>query len=120
MTNVYELLNPVAGIQALLGTGSSPQQSRIYPSIAPESAALPYVEFNVISDIPISTIPGTDDMHRNRFQFSCHALTRDGAQAIGDAIHDALEGNGYQDYRTDLYDSATKTHTVIVDWSFLE
>jgi len=119
-TNVYALLNPVAGIQTLVGTGTSPQQSRIYPGIAPESAALPLIECNVITDTPISTVTGTNDMHRNRWQFSCHALTYDGAQALGNAVHDALEGGGYQDYRTDLYDSATKTHTVIIDWSFLE
>lgn len=119
MTNVYALLNPVSGIQSLLGTGSSPRQSRIYPGVAPESAALPLVECHRITDEPMSTLTGVGDSHHERWQFSCHATTYTQAQAVADAIHDALEGNGYQQYRTDLYDPKTKTHSVILDWSFI-
>jgi len=120
MTNLYELLNPVAGIQALIGTGSSPQQSRIYPVIAPESAALPLIEYSIVTDEPESTLSGVGDLHRQRIQISCHAMTYDGAQALADAVHDALEGNGYQAYRSDGYQGPTKSYTVALDWSFIE
>jgi len=120
MINVYALLNPVSAIQTLVGTGSSPQQSRIYPGIAPESAALPLIECHVISDTPISTIAGTNDPHSNNYQFSCHAATYDGAQALANAVHDALEGNGYQTYRADGYEAQTKTYSVFLDWSFID
>ena len=120
MTNPYALLNPVSGIQTLVGTGSSPQQSRIYPVIAPESATLPYIEFNLVTDAPDSTLGGVGDTHKQRYQFSCYALTRTAANALCDAVHAALEGNGYQEYRTELYDSATKLHNAIIDWSFID
>lgn len=118
MIDIYGLLNPVAGIQAIVGTGSSPQQSRIYLGIAPESAALPLVECHT-SSRPISTLTGVDDMHRETVQFSCHATTYDGAQTLADAVHDALEGNGYLQSRTPGYEEKTKTHSVFMDWSFL-
>jgi hypothetical protein len=120
MKNVYALLNPVPGIQSLLGTGSSPQQSRIYPGVAPESAALPLVECHMTTDEPLSTLGGVDDAHRESWQFSIHSLTFTQANAIADAIHDALEGNGYQTSRSGgNYDSSTKTHSVFLDWSFI-
>ena len=118
--NVYAILNPVAAIQALVGTGASPQQSRIYPGIAPESAALPLVELHVITDEPMRTLDGVGNSHNNTVQISCHALTFDGAKALADAIHDALEGTGYQAYRTEGYEDSTKTHSVFLDWSFID
>lgn len=118
MMNVYALLNPVAGIQALLGTGSSPQHSRIYLGIAPETAALPLVECHATSNTTFNTLSGVGDAHRESIQFSCHALTNTQANAVADAIYAALEGNGYQEFRTEGYDPKTKTHSVFLDWSF--
>ncbi len=68
----------------------------------------------------MSTLTGVNDPHSQRVQISCYALTYDGAQALANAAHDALEGNGYQAYRTDLYQASTKIHSVIVDWNFIE
>jgi len=118
--NVYAILNPVSAIQSLVGTGASPQQSRIYPGIAPESAALPLIEVHVTTDTPHSTLSGVSDSHSQAVQLSCHALTYDGAQALANAAFNALEGNGYQTYRTDGYDEATKTHSVFIDWAFVD
>ena len=119
MINIYALLNPVSGIQALVGRGTSPQSSRIYLGVAPESATKPYIECHRTTDTPISTLSGVSDPHHESIQFSCYAATYDAAQALADAVHDALEGNGYQDYRSDSYDSNTKTHGVFLDWSFI-
>jgi len=55
-------------------------------------------------------------MHEIRL---AHALTWDGAQALANAVHTALEGNGYQEFRTDGYEAQTKIHSVFLDWSFL-
>ena len=118
-TNPYTTLNAAAALQTLVGTGTSPQQSRIYPGIAPESATLPYIEYSVIGDEPINTIKGVDDMHSERMQFSCHALTYTGAKALADAVHDALEGDGYQEFRSDAYQAPTKGYSVALDWEFL-
>jgi len=118
--NVYALLNPVPAIQALVGTGASPQQSRIYPGVAPESAHLPLIELHTITDEPMRTLDGIDNSHSSSVQISCHAITHDGAKALADAVHDALEGTGYQAYRTEGYEESTKTHSVFLDWSFID
>jgi len=118
MINVYALLNPIAGIQALVGTGTSPQSSRIYPGVAPESATLPYIECHG-TDEPISTLSGVGDPHREDIQFSCYATTYDGAQALATAVHAALQGNGYQNFRSSGYDERTKLHGVFMGWSFI-
>jgi len=119
ITDLYSVLNTDAGVMALVGTGSSPQQSRIYPMIAPESAALPLIEYSTVSEIPISTIAGVDDMDRHRIQMSCHAATFDDAETLADAVFAALEGNGYQELRLPAYQAETKTFSVFIDWSFL-
>jgi len=118
--NPYALLNVNAGIQALVGTGSSPQQSRIYPGVADEKAALPLIEYSLTSETPFSTLSGVNDPQRQQFQFSCHAETYDGAQALADAVYAALEGNGYQQYRSDAYTKDTRTFSVFIDWSFID
>ena len=120
MINVYALLNPVSGIQALVGKSTSPQSSRIYAGIAAEDAALPLIEYHAISDTPISTLTGINDPHRQSVQISCHAATYDAAQALGDAVDAALQGNGYQSYRTSGYEASSKIHSVFIDWSFIE
>lgn len=119
MTNLYALLNPVAGIQSLVGLGTSPQSSRIYPGVAPESAALPLIEYNMVGETKISTIAGVGDPANERVQISCHAATYDGANALADAVYAALEGNGYQLYRSNAYQQSTKSFSVFIDWGFL-
>jgi len=118
-TNPYTTLNTNAGVRAIVGNADSPQTSKIYPGIAPESAAIPLIEYNVITDTPFSTVAGTSNAHSESIQFSCHALTYAGAKALADAVHTALEGTGYQTFRTDSYHPQTKTHSVFLDWSFI-
>jgi hypothetical protein len=118
MINIYSLLNPVSGIQSIVGQSTSPQSSRIYPGLSDETAALPLIEYSTVSQEPFSTLYGVGDPHRVRMQISCHAATYDGAQALADAVHAALEGNGYMEFRSDGYEQETKTYSVFIDWSF--
>jgi len=121
ITDLYNTLNTNAGVRAIVGTADSPQQSRIYAGIAPESKAYPLIEYEIAGDEPISTITGTGDMHRQRVQITCWAVEQDydAAQTLADAVHTALVGTGYQERRIDIYDSRTKRHGVTIDWSYL-
>ena len=119
MTNIYALLNPVAGIQSIVGLSTSPQSSKIYPGVAPESVALPLIEYSLVGETKISTIDGMDNEGNERIQISCHALTYDGANALADAVYAAREGNGYQLYRSIAYQQATKSFSVFIDWGFI-
>lgn len=117
-TDLYSTLNSNSGVRAIVGEGTSPQQSRIYPVNAPESTAAPYIVYT-IADQPISTLSGVNDLHSYDLTIWCYALTSDGADALADAVHDALEGNGYQSDRYQFYDSLTKQYSVILGWDQL-
>ncbi|MDB4312006.1 DUF3168 domain-containing protein [bacterium] len=111
-TDLYATLSTDAGVIALCGT-------RIYPNLAPESAARPYITYQVITGGKLSTITGVDDMTRKRIQLNCNADTYAESKSLSDAVFTALEGNGYLENDFDTYDSTVQIHTVILDWSFL-
>ena len=111
-TTLYSTLSNNAGVVALVST-------RIYPVLAPESAALPYVDYQNVAGSRISTLPGVGDAIRARIQMNCNATTYAGAVALADAVIAALAGDGYLELEYDLYSSETQTHTRIVDWSFM-
>lgn len=119
LTDLYATLNANAGVRSYVGVSSSPQQSRIYPSgNVPEGAALPHVSYQTVVRIPIDTLTGTNNLHQYTVQISAHARTYAQAQAIAEAVHDALEGNGYMEGWFDFYDDQTKTHSVNLEWRF--
>lgn len=119
INDLYATLNANAGLQAIVGLGTSPQQSKIYASTADETADNPFITFLSVGGTRFHSLPGTSDMERQLIRINCNEDVYADAQTLGDAVFSALEGNGYQELRRDLYDSITKTHTVIIDWAFL-
>jgi len=111
-TDLYSTLSNDAGVTAICGT-------RIYPSLAPESAALPFITYQLITGGRLSTITGVDDMTRKRIQINCNADTYAESKSLSAAVYAALEGNGYVDLEFDTYDSKVQIFTAIIDWSFL-
>ena len=118
-TDLYSLLNADAGVRAIAGEETSPQQSRIYPNHAPESATIPHIVYRTIAGTRISTVAGVDDMERQLIQLDCNQTTPALAEALGDAVYAALEGNGYEEMRIGIYFPDTQTHASIIDWAFL-
>lgn len=123
VTDMYDTLNADAGVRAYVGISSSPQESKVYAGKAPENTALPYIVFFTVNRTPFSTVPGTDDMHRYTIQIRAHSNEYDEAQAINDAVHDALEGNGYMDDRREFYETPFEgdigTYSDIMEWNFI-
>jgi hypothetical protein len=77
------------------------------------------IEYSLVGETKISTIKGVGDPANERVQISCHAKTADEADALADAVFAALEGNGYQMYRSESYQQSTRTFSVFIDWGFL-
>ena len=120
ITDLYDTLNANAGVRAIVGQATSPQESRIYASHAPESATVPLITYDRISGTRIDTIPGVGDMESQLIQINCVDTTPNSAQTLADAVYSALEGNGYlRNLGGAIYDGSTKTYMVPVDWSFL-
>jgi hypothetical protein len=111
-TDLYTTLSNDAGVTALVST-------RIYPNMAPESAAFPYAVYQMVSGGRLSTITGVGDAIRKRIQIGNHSATYDEAKAVAAAVIAALEGDGYLELEHEFYDPISQVHTVIVDWSFM-
>jgi hypothetical protein len=121
---VYSTLNNDAGVRAYVGiTGTSPQHSRIYYDHAPESADRPYIVFFGVSKTNLDTLSGVGDMRRTTIQLNliidAETSTPEIAEAFGDAVETALEGNGYLQIMQNQYDAPTKSYMRIIDWAFL-
>ena len=115
---LYSTLNADAGVRAIVGEATSPQHSRIYPGHAPESAEVPFITYQLVSGNRFDTLPGVGDMQRQLIQMNCVQTTPELAHALADAVYAALEGNGWQSGKIDLYQPDTDTHTVALDWIF--
>jgi hypothetical protein len=119
ITDLYNTLNTNAGVRAIVGINTSPQQSHIYPAHAPDSISIPYIVYEVLDGTQEDTLKGVGDMEHQVIQMECNQSTVSLAEALGDAVFSALEGNGYLDFRHgSTYRTDTKTYTVFIRWSF--
>jgi hypothetical protein len=118
-TDLYVTLNANAGVRAIVGENTSPQHSRIYLSHAPESATVPHIVYEVLDGTQEDTLKGVNDMEHQIIQMDCNQINAALANTLGDAVFNALEGNGYLDFRHGpTYRTDTKTYTVFIRWSF--
>ena len=118
ITDLYATLNADAGVRAIVGQATSPQQSKIYHGHA-DDVAKPFIKFDLITGTRLHTLPGTSDMERQLIQIDCNETTPGRAKTLADAVFAALEGTGYQRNRIGLYFEDTQTYSEIIDWSFL-
>lgn len=72
-------LSTFAGLTALVGT-------RVYPNIAPQNAARPYVAYRLVSDIRPPAMGRDSGVARARFQFDAFADEPAGGYDAADAI----------------------------------
>lgn len=82
---LYSYLGGISAVSALVG-------ARIYPSQAPQGAALPYVAHARVSTRRFPHIGGPSGMVRARQQLDVYAATLDAAQSVVDALRDNLDG----------------------------
>lgn len=119
--SLYDLLVADSTVMGYVRvSGSSPDEGRIYPTIIPDRIDLPAVSFlrvgteytQVIHDAPPSSEQAT-------FEIICVAATRTTADALADAVQDAIAGDfvlnarsSEQDFEQNIYGaiiSATTT-----------
>jgi hypothetical protein len=117
-TDLYNVLNTDAGVRAIVGENTSPQQSRIYPVHAAETATIPLISYSLISGTRISTLVGVGDQERQLIQINCVETSFTLAETLVNAVYSALEGNGWQAAKNDFYDEQTKTYMIAIDWVF--
>lgn len=110
---IFSTLSADAGVGAICG-------DRIYPVVAPQDAANPYVIYTAISELPLNTLEGESPMKNRRFQFDCYAKTFAESRALYVAVHNALIGLSPRPVRQSLinfYESEPALFRFSVDYS---
>ena len=74
-----------SAVENLVGT-------RMYPTIAPQSAALPYITYQVISAFRQPTMLAPDNLPEKRIQIDAWGSTFSQAHAVAEAIRQAIDG----------------------------
>lgn len=112
-TVLYSTLAGDATVSAIVGT-------KIYPHPAPPGVAKPLISYFLVSGTREHTLIGVNDMKRKLIQINCYSDTYSGAKTLGAAVDSALQGNGYLVNEVDQYDPETQSHSVLIDWDFLD
>ena len=81
---VYGILSANSGVTDLVGT-------RIFPEIAEQEAATPFIVYQLQSVAPEDTHDGPSKLDEVRFEFLCYADTYNKAADVGVAVRAALD-----------------------------
>ena len=81
---VYGILSTNSGVTTLVGT-------RIFPEIAEQEAATPFIVYQLQSVAPEDTHDGPSKLDEVRFEFLCYADTYDQAADVGVKVRAALD-----------------------------
>ena len=83
---IYSVLSGNAAVSALVST-------RIYPTIAPEGASLPFLAYRRVETEHVQTKSRTqDDLARARIEVRCVASSYSGVRTLADKVRLALHG----------------------------
>jgi hypothetical protein len=112
-TTLYAAINNDAAVTTLVA-------DRIYPQVAPDSASVPYVTYQVISTEAHNKLAGAPDTERKVVQVNCVSNSYANAKAIAEAIKSALNVSvGYLISEGDDYFSQTQNHRVRLDFALI-
>ena len=85
---IYGKLAATAGVTALVG--SSP--SRIFPEVASQDVALPYIVYRRIAGPRWHSLAGATGVAQPVYQIDCYHSAKDSAKALADQVRIALNG----------------------------
>lgn len=112
-TTLYAAINDDAAVTALVA-------DRIYPLVAPDSAAVPYVTYQVIAGESHNKLVGAPDTERKVIQVNCISNTYANAKAVAEAIKAAINVSvGYCTSEGDDYFSQTENYRVRLDLALI-
>ncbi len=94
--------------------------ARIYPLLASQACAVPFVVFTRISTVPTNTTTGESATHQARFQFDCYDDNLTDANTLADAVQSAvLAASTLRAMRLDrrsYYESDAELFRVLIDF----
>ena len=111
-TDFYATLQADAGVTAIAG-------SKLYPHIAPEGTAAPFMTFHMVVGTPYNIISRTTALEKKRIQINCWSDSYAGAQALAEAVKTALNSSGHLAVEIENYVDEAQLYRRIVDWMFV-
>ena len=107
-TTVYSTLSGASGVTNLVST-------RIYPLMAPDSAAVPYITYQVIAGNAHDILIGAAMSERKLVQINCVSNSYSNAKAIATAVKAAFVNVGYCAPDRDDYFPQTENYRTSLD-----
>jgi hypothetical protein len=102
------------------GTVAGLVSTRIYPSVAPDNAAVPYLTYQVISTEAHNKLVGSPDTERKSIQVNCISNSYTESKSISAACKSAINGTvGYLDNDDDDYFAQTQNYRVRLDFALI-
>ena len=94
--------------------------NRVYPQVAPDNAAVPYITYQVISTQAHNRLVGAPLSERKVIQVNCVSNSYTNAKAIAEACKLAINGAvGYLNGEGDDYFNQTENHRVRLDFALI-
>ena len=111
-TDLYDLLRNNAGVSAIVGT-------KIYPHLAEEGTAAPFITYVMVVGTPFNIISGTTALEKKRIQVNCWSDSYAGAQTLAEAVKDTVTTTGHLLLELDDYVDDAQMYRRILDFSFV-
>lgn len=73
------------------GTVAGLVGTRITSDVLPQGSAMPAITYEVVDTLPSETLAAIADVSRARVQVDCFAASREGANALADAVRLSLQ-----------------------------
>lgn len=118
-STLYSTLSADATVRGYVSSGS-PLVHRIFPNVAPDGVADPYVVYDMMSYDSFNYVTGAPQAHRKIISIDCYANSYDTAKALAEACRAALVGIGHMVGGADEYFPETQQFLVSVDFAFIE
>ena len=110
---LYDTLRNNGTVAGLVG-------AKIYPSVAPDGAAVPYVTYQLISSEAHNKLTTAPDTERKLLQVNCISNSYTTAKSSAVACKSAINGTvGYLMGEGDDYFNQTENHRVRLDFSLI-
>lgn len=116
-TEIISALDGDAALKSLIGT----DPVRLYPDVIAQGAQMPAVRFQLVTGQREQVLTGPCDLYNGRYQFDAFALTALEADAVRDALAEALQAavafSVVEGARLDFYEEATRRYRRTVEFS---
>ena len=93
---------------------------RVYPLVAPDNVALPYIIYHCVASRPETVLSGRTDLVNTRMQVDVYARTYAQAQSIRAAVGNLMDGWTVQNVlilAAEFFEADTRLHRVSIDYS---